>query len=92
MERLKSAEVDTEHAEGTGSSIQYRFRSFFHRHLPNNGTITIGNTTDRAGHAADGTINTPNRIDLMDIAGLSRYSRNGTNILAESATGAGIQN
>jgi hypothetical protein len=92
MEGMKTAEVNTEHAEGAGSSIQYRFRSFFHRNLPNNSTITIGDTTDRAGHAADGTINTPNRIDHMDIAGLSQYSRNGTDILAESATGAGIHN
>lgn len=92
MESFKATEVDTEHAEDTGSSIQYRFRSLFHRNLPNNSTITIGNTTNRAGHAADGTIDTSNRIDLMDIAEFSQYSRNGTETLAESATGAGIKN
>jgi len=92
MEGLKSAEIDTEHAQGACSSIQYRFRSLFHRHLPNNGATTIGNTTDRTGHATDITINTPNLIDFMNVTGITRNSRNGTDIPAESTAGAVIQN
>jgi hypothetical protein len=92
MKGLEPAEINTEHAEDTCPAAQDRFRPSVRRNLRNDDSVTVGDRTGRTGHAADGAIDAPHLIDTMDRSGLSIDGRNGTDVHAESAPCAVIQN